>query len=57
MRTADTQSIVCARKGSYDLIEAFKALPNVVRARARLVFAGDRQVADLRELASEYQAR
>ncbi len=46
---------ICARKGSYDLLAAFKALPNEVRARARLVFAGDGQVEDLRELASEYE--
>jgi glycosyltransferase involved in cell wall biosynthesis len=39
------------RKGAYDLVAAFAALPQAVRARARLVLAGDGDVAQVSELA------
>ena len=39
------------RKGSFDLLEAFKRLPEPVRAGARLVFAGDGEVEALRAAA------
>lgn len=32
---------MCETKGTYDLVKAFAALPDSVRARARLVLAGD----------------
>jgi glycosyltransferase involved in cell wall biosynthesis len=37
------------RKGAFDLLHAFGALPDELRARARLVFAGDGAVDTLRE--------
>ena len=37
-----------ARKGSFDLLRAFRALPEALRQRARLVFAGDGQGDELR---------
>jgi glycosyltransferase involved in cell wall biosynthesis len=40
------------RKGSYDLVEAFAALPPALRARARLVLAGDGDVEGVRRLAA-----
>ncbi len=44
------------RKGAYDLVRAFGALPDAVRARARLVLAGDGDVAGIRKLAAPYGA-
>jgi glycosyltransferase involved in cell wall biosynthesis len=41
-----------ARKGSFDLLEAFRALPQSVRAKARLVLAGDGEVEALRQKAA-----
>jgi glycosyltransferase involved in cell wall biosynthesis len=41
------------RKGAYDLVAAFAALPPAVRDRARLVLAGDGDVAQVRELAGK----
>jgi len=40
------------RKGSYDLVNAFAALPPALRARARLVLAGDGDVEGVRRLAA-----
>ncbi|HEX5162105.1 MAG TPA: glycosyltransferase family 4 protein [Steroidobacteraceae bacterium] len=40
------------RKGSYDLVNAFAALPRELRARARLVLAGDGDVEGVRQLAA-----
>ena len=40
------------RKGSYDLVKAFAALPADLRARARLVLAGDGDVEGVRQLAA-----
>jgi len=42
------------RKGAFDLLRAFAALPPEVRARARMVFAGDGEVDALRESAKQY---
>jgi len=42
-----------ARKGSFDLIRAFRALPAALRERARLVLAGDGQVDELRAAARD----
>jgi glycosyltransferase involved in cell wall biosynthesis len=39
------------RKGGYDLLKAFAALPEELRARARLVLAGDGDVDGVRKLA------
>jgi glycosyltransferase involved in cell wall biosynthesis len=39
------------RKGGYDLVHAFTALPEELRARARLVLAGDGDVDGMRKLA------
>lgn len=39
-------------KGSYDLVKAFRALPAPLRARARLVMAGNGELAGLRQAAS-----
>lgn len=39
------------RKGAYDLVNAFAALPDPMRARARLVLAGDGDVEGVRKLA------
>ena len=43
---------MCKKKGTYDLVNAFAALPEPVRARARLVLAGDGDIAEIRELAA-----
>ena len=40
------------RKGTYDLVKAFAALPAPLRARARLVLAGDGDVDGVRRLAA-----
>jgi len=40
------------RKGSYDLVKAFASLPADLRARARLVLAGDGDVEAVRQLAA-----
>ncbi|HUQ11114.1 MAG TPA: glycosyltransferase family 4 protein [Steroidobacteraceae bacterium] len=40
-------------KGSYDLVKAFLALPDELRARARLVLAGNGDVAELQEAAGQ----
>lgn len=40
------------RKGSYDLVNAFAALPRSLRARSRLVLAGDGDVEGVRRLAA-----
>jgi glycosyltransferase involved in cell wall biosynthesis len=42
-----------ARKGTADLLEAFSMLPAKARVRARLVFAGDGEVEDLRRRAEK----
>jgi glycosyltransferase involved in cell wall biosynthesis len=42
------------RKGSYDLVNAYAALPPEVRARARLVLAGDGDVEGVRKLAAPF---
>jgi len=42
-----------ARKGPFDLLRAFRALPPAVRERARLVFAGDGEVEALRRAARD----
>jgi glycosyltransferase involved in cell wall biosynthesis len=41
------------RKGAFDLLKAFRALPDALRERARLVFAGDGEVEKLREQARD----
>lgn len=43
---------MCAKKGTYDLVNAFAALPDAVRKRARLVLAGDGDVEAIRKLAA-----
>jgi glycosyltransferase involved in cell wall biosynthesis len=40
------------RKGSYDLVNAFLSLPEALRARARLVLAGDGDVEGVRKMAA-----
>jgi glycosyltransferase involved in cell wall biosynthesis len=40
------------RKGSYDLVTAFRGLPEALRNRARLVLAGDGDVEGVRKLAA-----
>ena len=45
------------RKGTYDLLEAFTALPEGLRARARLVLAGDGDVDGVRKLAEGHGDR
>ncbi|MEO8018011.1 MAG: glycosyltransferase family 4 protein [Pseudomonadota bacterium] len=45
------------RKGGYDLMNAFAALPESVRARARLVLAGDGDVEGLRKMAQPFGER
>jgi glycosyltransferase involved in cell wall biosynthesis len=40
------------RKGSHDLVKAFLALPEALRARARLVLAGDGDVEGLRKVSA-----
>ncbi len=42
------------RKGGYDLVNAFAALPEALRARARLVLAGDGDVEGMRKLAAPF---
>lgn len=42
------------RKGSFDLVNAFAALPPELRARARLVLAGDGEVEAVRQLAAPF---
>lgn len=42
-----------ARKGSFDLLRAFRALPGALRERASLVLAGDGQVEELRAAARD----
>ena len=40
-------------KGSYDLIHAFRALPDELRSRARLVLAGHGETEELRQMAGD----
>jgi glycosyltransferase involved in cell wall biosynthesis len=44
------------RKGGYDLMNAFAALPDALRLRARLVLAGDGDVEGMRKLAEPLNA-
>jgi glycosyltransferase involved in cell wall biosynthesis len=43
---------MCQKKGTYDLVNAFAALPESVRARAQLVLAGDGDLEAIRKLAA-----
>ena len=43
---------MCEKKGTYDLVNAFAALPASVRARARLVLAGDGDLEAITRLAA-----
>ena len=43
---------MCEKKGTYDLVKAFAALPDATRARARLVIAGNGDVDAIRKLAA-----
>ncbi|HEY6125986.1 MAG TPA: glycosyltransferase, partial [Steroidobacteraceae bacterium] len=45
------------RKGGYDLMNAFAALPESLRSRARLVLAGDGDVEGMRKLAEPFGDR
>jgi glycosyltransferase involved in cell wall biosynthesis len=45
------------RKGGYDLVNAFASLPESMRARARLVLAGDGDVEGMRKLAAPFGDR
>lgn len=45
-----------ARKGAFDLLRAFRALPPALRERARLVLAGDGQVDELRAEARDLES-
>ncbi|MES1262905.1 MAG: glycosyltransferase, partial [Peristeroidobacter soli] len=45
------------RKGGYDLLNAFAALPEAVRSRARLVMAGDGDVEGMKKLAEPFGDR
>jgi glycosyltransferase involved in cell wall biosynthesis len=45
---------MCQKKGTYDLINAFAALPEAVRTRARLTLAGDGDVEAIRKLAEPF---
>ncbi len=45
------------RKGGYDLVNAFAALPESLRSRARLVLAGDGDVEGMRKLAAPFGDR
>jgi glycosyltransferase involved in cell wall biosynthesis len=45
---------MCQKKGAYDLVNAFAALPDAVRARARLTLAGDGDLEAIRKLAEPY---
>ena len=40
-------------KGAFELLDAYRALPTTSRAAARIVFAGDGQVEELRQRAAE----
>jgi glycosyltransferase involved in cell wall biosynthesis len=42
------------RKGAFDLLRAFAALPDAIRARARLVLAGDGDVDGVRKAAAPF---
>ena len=46
---------MCQLKGTYDLVNAFAALPDAVRARARLTLAGDGDIEAIRKLAEPYR--
>ena len=46
-----------ARKGAFDLLQAYTALPATVRERTRLVFAGDGEVESLRAQAAALGAQ
>jgi len=46
-----------SRKGGYDLMNAFAALPDALRARARLVMAGDGDVEGMRKRAAPFGDR
>ncbi|HEU4779374.1 MAG TPA: glycosyltransferase family 4 protein [Steroidobacteraceae bacterium] len=48
---------MCRKKGTYDLVNAFAALPDSVRSRARLVLAGDGDLAEIRALAAPFGER
>jgi glycosyltransferase involved in cell wall biosynthesis len=43
---------MCEKKGTYDLVNAFAALPESVRARAQLVLAGDGDLEAITKLAA-----
>ena len=45
---------MCQKKGTYDLVNAFAALPDAVRARARLTLAGDGDLEAIRKLAEPF---
>jgi len=45
---------MCQKKGTYDLVNAFAALPDAIRARARLTLAGDGDLEAIRKLAEPY---
>jgi len=45
------------KKGAYDLVNAFAAMPEAVRARARLTLAGDGDLEALRKLAEPFGER
>jgi glycosyltransferase involved in cell wall biosynthesis len=45
------------RKGAYDLVNAFAALPEGLRARARLTLAGDGDVDEIKKLAAPFAER
>jgi len=42
---------MCQKKGTYDLVNAFAAMPDAVRTRARLTLAGDGDLDAIRKLA------
>jgi glycosyltransferase involved in cell wall biosynthesis len=46
-----------ARKGGYDLVNAFAALPEAIRNRAKLVLAGDGDVEGMKNLAAPFGDR
>ncbi len=45
---------MCQTKGTYDLVNAFAALPDAVRARSRLTLAGDGDLEAIRKLAEPF---
>jgi glycosyltransferase involved in cell wall biosynthesis len=45
---------MCQKKGTYDLVNAFAALPEALRARARLVLAGDGDLEAIGKLAAPF---